>query len=180
MSAKERILQALQSDTPPAEPWQSRVETFAPDDLLTSFTTAWEGAGGEVLWLGEASKEAIALALGATTKKVVDTRHEKIDEIAPEGLWAIVEGVFGVAENGAVWIEPKERYPRALLTLAEHVVVVLEKRRLVPTMAQAYRKVDFSTLSYGLFLAGPSKTADIEQSLVIGAHGALKCTAVLV
>jgi L-lactate dehydrogenase complex protein LldG len=50
-------------------------------------------------------------------------------------------------------------------------VLVLDKNTIVANMQQAYAKLE-NAGSYGVFIAGPSKTADIEQSLVIGAHGA--------
>jgi L-lactate dehydrogenase complex protein LldG len=57
---------------------------------------------------------------------------------------------------------------------------VLPKNEIVSTMHQAYIKTSSQSYSFGLFIAGPSKTADIEQSLVIGAHGAKSLRVVLV
>jgi L-lactate dehydrogenase complex protein LldG len=46
-------------------------------------------------------------------------------------------------------------------------------------MHQAYDRIAAAAGPYGLFVSGPSKTADIEQSLVIGAHGPRSATVLL-
>lgn len=84
---------------------------------------------------------------------------------------AIVKGEFAVAENGAVWIKNEQNRHRSLYFIAQNIVIVLSKDALVNNMHEAYENISFEEQGYGTFVSGPSKTADIEQSLVIGAHG---------
>ncbi len=46
-------------------------------------------------------------------------------------------------------------------------------------MQQAYERIGDLDYGFGTFITGPSKTADIEQSLVLGAHGARGLTVFL-
>ena len=85
---------------------------------------------------------------------------------------SIVEGEFGVAENGAIWITETSMSVRALPFICERLAIILPADKIVPTLHEAYEKIGLSDHAFGSFIAGPSKTADIEQSLVLGAHGA--------
>jgi L-lactate dehydrogenase complex protein LldG len=84
---------------------------------------------------------------------------------------AIVDALFGVAENGSVWLTDDEIKIRALPFICQHLAVVLHKKNIVSNMTQAYNLIGNNLYGFGVFIAGPSKTADIEQSLVLGAHG---------
>lgn len=84
---------------------------------------------------------------------------------------AVVKGEIGVAENGAIWI-PQEVKHKALYFISETLVILLDRNRIVDTMYDAYRELDVQQYGFGTFISGPSKTADIEQALVMGAHGA--------
>lgn len=96
---------------------------------------------------------------------------------------AIIEGKMGVAENGAIWLDEScFGGHRVLPFITQHLIIVLKKENIVSNMHKAYKKIqsDLLNIGFGLFLAGPSKTADIEQSLVIGAHGARSLSVYLV
>lgn len=94
--------------------------------------------------------------------------------------FALVPGEFGVAENGAVWVSGCGVRQRAVYFLAQHLALSVPASALVDNMHQAYERLSFEAPAFGTFLAGPSKTADIEQALVIGAHGARTLTVFLV
>ena len=96
---------------------------------------------------------------------VTDPHHlENVD-------FAILRGELAVAENGAVWITDEPLKHRVLYFITQHLALVVPTRRLVHTMHAAYQQLTVGQRQFGAFISGPSKTADIEQSLVIGAHG---------
>ncbi len=84
---------------------------------------------------------------------------------------AIVKGNFAVAENGAIWMKDVGNIHRALYFIAQNIVIVIDEKEILNNMHEAYERIEFEDSGYGVFISGPSKTADIEQSLVIGAHG---------
>jgi len=93
---------------------------------------------------------------------------------------AIVKGTFGVAENGAVLINEPQNIHRALYFIVKHLIIVLDRTKIYNNMQEAYDAIDANSFKYATFISGPSKTADIEQTLVIGAHGPKKTTIVIV
>lgn len=91
--------------------------------------------------------------------------------------WLVASGQFAVAENGAIWVQPADAVQRAMLFLTQYLVLVVSRRQMLMHLHDAYARIqqqwqhDGAAARFGVFVSGPSKTADIEQSLVIGAHG---------
>ena len=90
----------------------------------------------------------------------------------------VVRGVFGVAENGCIWI-PQTMKQKAVCFISEYLVILLDRKQIVNNMHEAYQLVEFNSYGYGCFISGPSKTADIAQALVMGAQAARGVTVVL-
>ena len=91
---------------------------------------------------------------------------------------AVVRAVYGVVETGSLWLTGREFGVDALGFLAQHLVVLLDPACLVPTMHHAYRRrADFDT-RYGVFMTGPTATADIEGVLIHGAQGIRSLTVI--
>ncbi|MEZ0611784.1 lactate utilization protein C [Fibrella sp. WM1] len=159
-------------------------------DALTRFQDVLAFVGGRstvlepgqtvesVIQAAYADQERVAASVPLTGIDTVPIGEETpVAELDRVDL-AVLEGVFGVAENGAVWLPEANMLHRALPFITQHLVLLLDRTALVQTMHEAYARIDRATLSYGVFIAGPSKTADIEQSLVIGAHGARSLTVI--
>ncbi len=93
---------------------------------------------------------------------------------------AIIRAQFGVAENGAVWVTEHFAGHRIIPYICQHLVVVVDAASIVPTLHEAYLIIGEGNYGFAGFIAGPSKTADIEQALVLGAHGPLTMTVFIV
>ena len=91
----------------------------------------------------------------------------------------IVQGMVGVAENACIWVPPTMK-EKAVCFISEYLVIVLYKQNIVHNMHEAYAKIEMDErYNFGTFISGPSKTADIEQALVMGAQAARGVTVLL-
>ena len=148
-------------------------------DRYAQFATLVGNLGGHALTLapGQSVREAVD-AHWPEQGRVVDTTQAMLDEAQTPHDWAdvdiaIVPGQLAVAENAAVWVSQDALAYRSLYFLAQRLVMVVPQDALVDTMRDAYDRVEFATHGFGSFISGSSRTADIEQSLVMGAHGAM-------
>ena len=187
MSSREKILGAISSnkpvfiESPVVEIDRIQVE---PATALAQFTQTLVSIGGTVVQISdiqligdEIKKARDSGKYVVNTLPLLGEVNEEInvslDATALESVHqAYIGATLGVAENGAVWIFESQMKNRLLPFICQHLVICMHSKNIVPTMHEAYQQINVFKEGYGVFLAGPSKTADIEQSLVIGAHGA--------
>jgi L-lactate dehydrogenase complex protein LldG len=185
LNSRELIIERAAKNKPEqsALPDISLFEKYNKGDL-SAFSTVLKNIGGSVHLIHNL-EELMSIV---TEKHAKDSRlYSPIEEIqklinqATDNLndghdlenveLAIIKAHFAVAENGAVWVTDDLMGNRALPFICQHLAVIINENDIVPTMHEAYLQPSLNNYNYGSFIAGPSKTADIEQSLVLGAHG---------
>ena len=179
MASREEILRKIKANKPAEVELPVITINNLSDSLLEKFTEVLRTIGGDVEIVPKADLESRVKSLYPAQKHIatrlfatdfeVSAMSEK--EFLKNVDVAVIQGEIAVAENGCIWVSEEQMLHRALPFINQHLVLVIEESMLVPDMHQAYAKIK-DIGSYGVFIAGPSKTADIEQSLVIGAHGA--------
>ncbi|WP_114781795.1 LutC/YkgG family protein [Botryobacter ruber] len=185
MSSREAILNRVKTNKPAAVALPQTL-AFPPvpaDACIEKFARTVEAVGGTVV-------EVTNLAeIGAYLKKHYESPERVLNTVHGVGFGqelsgpiedghvlanleiAVVTGSVGVAENGAVWVSEENLPTRVLPFITEHLMLVVAAENIVSNMHEAYVRLDVSAPGFGAFISGPSRTADIEQSLVIGAHG---------
>lgn len=184
---RQAILDRIRSRKVPApaeiELDESRLTTF--DDPIATFAESLAMVGGEchsVSSGGEVAERLNEIPVFREARRVASAVPECVAgnvDLAllkdPHALstldWTVARGEFAVAENGAIWIDGQTLPHRVAIFIAQYLAIVVPRDAVVHHMHQAYRRIGNPDQGYGVFVSGPSKTADIEQSLVLGAHG---------
>lgn len=186
-SSRQVILDRLRSTSvdapklPTIDP--SRLIRF--EDPVAHFETMLGLAGGQshrvdvpsqiAEILGELAEFRSAQWIASTVPEAVSSTVNLAAIRDPHELssldWTIARGEFGVAENGSIWIDGATLPHRVMIFVAQYLAIVISRAKIVDHMHQAYARIGMPTPGFGVFVSGPSKTADIEQSLVLGAHG---------
>lgn len=166
------------------------IDAIEYPDKMVQFSDTLKSVGGEAIEVkeGEDINTIIRSLYPAAQTIVSNLPYISIATMNPDNVESphqlngtdlgIVKGEVGVAENGCVWI-PQNVKEKVLYFISEYLVIILDKDRLVNNMHEAYDQIAFNGSGFGVFISGPSKTADIEQALVIGAHGAKGVTVLL-
>lgn len=194
MSNKEDILKRYRENVKVKYdmPSLDDIKAITYPDPLVQFIKMSESVGGQV----------IEVDSGRDVNKLIKDLYPEAKEIAsnlPEITIAtrnpdtvgrardlngtdvgVIRGMFGVAENGCIWI-PQQMKEKAVCFISENLVILMPKSEIVNNMHEAYKRIEFDKEydGYGTFISGPSKTADIAQVLVMGAQAARSVTVLL-
>jgi L-lactate dehydrogenase complex protein LldG len=88
-----------------------------------------------------------------------------------------------IGETGTLLLLGAAATPKATALLPETHICVVRRSRIVPTMEDAFammRAEIGEPPRATFFVSGPSRTADIEQTIVIGAHGPYRVHVILI
>lgn len=186
MSSRALILEKIKQNQPSKVSELPNLTFLGLDtfDLLEKYKMVLKSIGGDFVEVGNYDAIIDFVKNNYNLTKRIITTVPELTEIAdldwfnddPHTLddveLTIVNAHFGVAENAALWVTDAILGQRVATFIPQYLAIIVNKKDVFATMHQAYERIGDEEYSFGTFIAGPSKTADIEQSLVLGAHGA--------
>lgn len=192
MSSKEDILKKYRANVKQKfdMPELSDIKAVIYPEPLVQFVKMSEAVGGQVIEVDpERDINTLIRELFPEAKEIASNLPEvTIATRNPDTVGrardlngtdvGIIRGMFGVAENGCIWI-PQTMKEKAVCFISENLIILLNRSEIVNNMHEAYRRIEFNDYGYGTFISGPSKTADIAQVLVMGAQAARSVTVLL-
>lgn len=193
MSSRATILEKIKQNQPSSASELPNLGTLGLEsfEILDKYKTVLKGIGGDFVEVANYDAIIAFVKKNYAVEKRMITTIPELAEIAmtdwfnddPHTLenveLTLVKAHFGVAENSALWVTDDILGQRVSTFIPQYLAIVVNKKDILATMHQAYDRIGNQEYGFGTFIAGPSKTADIEQSLVLGAHGARGLTVFL-
>lgn len=115
-------------------------------------------------------------------KRCFDRAIEEIREEVFTTDLSIINVFAGVASHGVACVVSTDKQPRMLSLVTPTCIMLLKKEHVVKSLVDALHKVKstFDPLPTNvLFIAGPSRTSDVELVTVFGVHGSTQVHLVL-
>ncbi|MEX0730057.1 MAG: LUD domain-containing protein [Aquisalimonadaceae bacterium] len=161
-------------------------------DRVERFLSRFDAEAGT--WQRVSGMEAVAdtvarhLAAGSLGTQLRVAPHPLLSDLAwprtleitigaekgPDSNVAVSVAEMGLAETGTLVLYSGPESPTTLAFLPEFHIVVLRTGDVVDYMEDVWRRMrergDFPPRSLN-FITGPSRTADVEQTIQLGAHG---------
>lgn len=110
----------------------------------------------------------------AQDKLCFNERIENIRDKVFNSDFSIINAHLGVSSHGVVCVTSTKEQPRMLSLVTPLCIVLLKKEKVVKSLVDALHQVkaEHEILPTNiLFIAGPSRTADVELVTVFGVHG---------
>lgn len=121
--------------------------------------------------------------INATQKVCFDKQIEDLRKEVFHSDFSIINAFAGVASHGVACVVSTENQPRMLSLATTLCIILLKKDKVVKSLVDALAKVKSQYQevlpSNILFIAGPSRTSDVELVTVFGVHGSQKVHIIL-
>lgn len=190
MSSRDEVLARVRKNQPAPQPLPA-VPMFDREtpSLIEAFKAALIRMGGKFVDAPtDGNLDAFVRTLFPDAKVICSAAPEvagnrPLDQVREPAELAdvdvgVVRAGFAIAETGSVWLSEVEFKVNALGFLSQHLVVLLDTRRIVANLHHAYHDRRHFESRYAVFMTGPSATADIEGVLIHGAQGVRTLTVI--
>ncbi len=153
-------------------------------DVISEITKKWGSTDitrtdQEVFYEYSIDSGLSNLGCKITTIARTDLQEDRIrlrEDIISSGI-GITGADYAVAETGSVVILPRKGLSRLVSVVPPVHIALVRKQDILRSLDDVFllRRLDYhlgnDMGSYLNFITGPSRTADIEQTIVIGVHG---------